>query len=134
MFIKHSGCGHKNTSIVGLVLIVISVASLKLIAPDSLMPKVAKAALSSGDWAQLTGKDAELEAKIAALETRVYMLENKPCSCQATGSAIDNSGLNQRIDNLEAESKSQKGLLDTIFALLVKLQGLLVQILSKSLR
>jgi hypothetical protein len=115
-------------------ILVVSAILFICLTPNTLMSKVAQASISRGDWEQLTGKDAELEAKIAALETRIYMLENKPCSCQATGSTIDNSNLTQRIGNLETESQAQNGLLDTIFALLIKLQGLLVQILTKSLR
>lgn len=115
---------------VGLVILFFVVILFRWIAPDQLMPKVAKAALSSGDWAELTGRDNALEAKIAALEIKINELENKPCSCQATG--IDNSGLNQRVDSLEAESRSQKSLLDSIYQMLLKLFGLLTQVLSKT--
>lgn len=114
---------------VGLVILFFVVILFRCIAPDQLMPKLAKAALSSGDWAQLTGKDKELELKITALESKINELENKPCSCQATG--IDNSGLNQRVDSLEAESRSQKSLLDSIYQMLLKLFSLLTQVLIK---
>lgn len=123
-----------NFILIGLSVSLFTLGLFYWLSPNYLMPKVAQAAMTKGDWEQLTGKDAELEAKIATLETRIYMLENKPCSCQVAGSTIDNSNLTQRISNLETESQAQKGLLDTIFALLVKLQGLLVQILTKSLR
>ena len=116
---------------VGLVILFFVVILFRWIAPDTFKVQYASAGITNKTWEAITEKDAELEAKIAALETRISVLESRTCSCQNTGSAIDNSGLNQRIDNLEAESKSQKGLLDNIYQMLLKLFALLTQVLGK---
>ena len=109
--------------IVGLVILFFVVILFRWIAPDELMPKVAQASIGRGDWEQLTGKDAELEARITALESRT--------NCQQTGQTIDLSSVYQRISNLETESTNQKGLLDSIYQMLLKLFTLLTQVLSK---
>ena len=108
---------------VGLLTIIIVLGLLYWLAPDELMPKVAQASIGRGDWEELTGKDAELEARITALESRT--------NCQQTGQTIDLSSVYQRISNLETESTNQKGLLDSIYQMLLKLFTLLTQVLSK---
>lgn len=112
-----------------VIIILAVMALLYWIAPESFSMKMASA-MNKGDWEQLTGKDAELEAKIAALETRISVLESQTCSCQQTGTSIP-SDLTQRVSTLESESTNQKGLLDNIYQLLLKLFGLLAQVLVK---
>ena len=107
---------------VGLVILFFVVILFKWIAPDELMPKMAQAYTQ-----QTLDREAAAEARLQNIEARITILESK-CAIGAT------NDLSQRVIALEAESKEQKGLLNIIFDLMVKLQGLIVQLLGKLAR
>ena len=101
---------------IGILTIIIVLGLLFWLAPRA------------GAYTQKTlDKEAEAEMRLQNIEARITILESK-CAIGAT------NDLSQRVIALEAESKEQKGLLNIIFDLMVKLQGLIVQLLGKLAR